>query len=214
MTQLVVPEIGQVLVALFGYSRALAPDINRRWIDASARAGSKLPHSLLMVSIQRVGELDLVCRAVEMELLRKPFEPDQMDLRWNYLHLISEQWIGAAYSVCYILKDRALMTDAGFLDVADDLRKIRVQIEKFEIASDRSLKQPLHLSPIKEKIDEEVPVHVYDRKDRMRSHIPRNGRSERQSISWEVIDSRSMTSRWYERLDVAERLLDALGGDQ
>jgi hypothetical protein len=67
MTSASVPSIGQLLVAAFGLSRSQEPKLNERWIRMSFRMGSQLPQSLLSVSIQRLGEVDLVCRALEKE---------------------------------------------------------------------------------------------------------------------------------------------------
>lgn len=96
-----------------------------------------------MVSIQRTGELDLVCRALEDELAQFPPKDGEMDLRDNYLMMFSELWIGAAYAICFALKGRKLRSDEpDFVRLADDLRLVRVQIEKHQIPSDQDLSGP------------------------------------------------------------------------
>jgi hypothetical protein len=72
----------------------------------SFRVGSRLPQSLLSVSIQRLGEVDLVCKALEKELVEQPPKDGELDFRPNYLAVLSEWWIGSAYAICFILKDR------------------------------------------------------------------------------------------------------------
>ena len=174
MTGTTTPSIGQLVVAAFGFSRNNEPQLNERWIWMSHRIGSKLPRSLLMVSIQRLGEVDLVCRALEKEMLSQPPRDGEMDLRFNYLVVFSEWWIASAYAICFTLKDRQLLSDPEFLRLADDLRMIRVQLEKYEVPSDRHLSEPLQFSPTQLRPDEkEPPIYVYDKTDRLKAHIPR-----------------------------------------
>jgi hypothetical protein len=205
------PSVGQLLVAAFGVSRTKNAELNQRWITMSFRVGSQLPQSLLPVSIQRLGEVDLVCRALENELANQPPKDGEMDFRPNYLMVLSEWWIGSAYAVCYTLKDRKILSDVEFLQLADELRMIRVQIEKHEVPSDRGLAEPLHFSPTQLRPDEkEPPVYVYDKADRLRSHIPRSGVSARQSTMWEVFDVKADALKWFERLELSDRMLNLL----
>ena len=134
-----------------------------------------------------------------------------MDFRQNYLSVLSEWWIGSAYAVCYTLKDRRILSDPEFLRLADELRMIRVQNEKYEVPSDRDLAELLHFSPTQLHLDEkEPPVYVYDKADRLRSHIPRRGASARQSAMWEVFDVRVNAHNWFERLELSDRMLNLL----
>ena len=140
-------SVGQLITAAFGLSRTRYPELNKRWTAASWRTGGKLPGSHAMVSIKRIGELDLVCRAMEDELLATPQKEGEMDFRDNYLMMLSELWIGTAYAISFALKDRKLLLDhEDFVELAEDLRLVRVQIEKHQIASDRDLTEPLPLT--------------------------------------------------------------------
>jgi hypothetical protein len=211
MTSQNLPRVGQLIVAAFGLARASDKDINERWIRMSHRIGSQLPHSLLAVKIQQIGEVDLVCRALEKELLEQPPRDGEMDFRFNYLMVLSEWWIGSAYAVCYTLKDRKILTEPKFLKLANDLRMIRVQIEKYEVPSDRKLSDPLQFLPTQFRPDEkEAPIFEYDKKDRLRAHIPRRGVSPRHSGMWEVFDVDADQTRWYERLELSDRMLSLL----
>jgi hypothetical protein len=211
MTSGSVPTVGQLLVAAFGFSRAKNTQLNRRWIDMSWNIGSQLPQSLLSVSIQKLGEVDLVCRALETELMTQPEQAGDLDLRPNYLGVLSEWWIGSAYAICYTLKDRKISSEAGFLRLADELRMIRVQIEKYEVPSDRKLTEPLRFSPTQLRPDEkEAPIYTYDKTDRLRAHIAGKGVSARRSLMWEVFDSKAQEGRWFERLELSDRMLDLL----
>jgi len=211
MTNAPAPSVGQLLVAAFGVSRSKYPQLNERWIRMSFRVGSQLPRSLLSVSIQRLGEVDLACRALESELLSHPPRDGELDLRPNYLAVFSESWIGSAYAICYTLRDRKILTDSEFLQLAEHLRMIRVQIEKYEVASDRKLPAPLQFAPTQLRSDEkEAPIYIYDKDDRLRAHIPRTGLSARRSYMWEVFDVKSDASGWFERLELSDRMLDLL----
>jgi hypothetical protein len=90
MTQMGAPTIGQLLVGAFALSRDRNQPIYKRWIAASWRVGSKIPDSMVMASIQRAGEVDLICRALEEELLEKPSAEGEMDFRDNYLMMFAE----------------------------------------------------------------------------------------------------------------------------
>jgi hypothetical protein len=211
MTHRSVLSVGELVVAAFGLSRSNEPKLNERWIWMSHRIGSQLPRSNLSVSIQRLGEVDLVCRALEKEMLAKPSHGGELDLRFNYLVILSEWWIASAYAVCFTLKDRTLLSDTAFLTLADDLRRIRVQIEKHEVPSDKKLSEPLKFSPTQLRPDEkEPPIYVYDKKDRLRAHIARKGLSARCSLMWEVFDAKVDEGRWFERLELSDRMLDLL----
>ena len=204
-------SIGQLIVAAFGLSKNADPKLNERWIWMSHRIGSKLPRSLLSVAIRRLGEVDLVCRALESEMLSQPPREGELDLRFNYLVVLSEWWISSAYAICFTLKDRKILDDPEFLTLADDLRMIRVQNEKFELPSDRKLTEPLKFSPAQLRPDEkEAPIYVYDKADPLRAHIAQKGLSARRSLVWEAFVTKTGESRWFERLELADRMLKLL----
>jgi hypothetical protein len=205
------PKVGQLVVDLFGLARNQNAEVGARWIRLSHRVGLKLPRSLLAVSLQRLGEFDLVCRSLESELATTPPREGEMDFRCNYLMLLSELWIGSAYAACYTLDRRKILSDAAFLRLADDLRMIRIQIEKFKVPSDWELAEALQLTPTQLRPDEtEAPIYEYDKKDPLRAHIPPMGLSARWSAMWQVIDVKADSSPWYERLELSDRMLNVL----
>jgi hypothetical protein len=207
------PSVGQLITATFAIARSKYPELAQRWVTASWRTGSKIPGSLAMVSIQRAGELDIVCRALEDELTQSPPKEGEMDFRDNYLMMLSELWIGAAYAICFALKDRKLRLDEpDFVGLAEDLRLIRVQIEKHQIPSDWKLEEPLPLSTGPAKPGEATErVTLYDKSDPLRAHIGRTGVSERRSMMWEVIEVETKSMRWIERRQTADKMLDIFG---
>ena len=204
-------NIGQLVTAVFAAARMANPALNARWVAMSIRLGGRLPQSLLMVSVQRAGEVDLVCRALERDLVDQPASTTEIDLRHNYLSMLAEWWISSAYAVCYTLSSRKLLVEQEFLGLANDLRMVRVQLEKHELPSDRQLKEPMRLAPTKLRPDEtEAPIYIYDKDDPRKSHIPGIGISSRHSMMWEVIDVKTGTQRWLERTELSERMLRLL----
>jgi hypothetical protein len=210
MSQPTTPAVGQLVVAAFAVSRMKNENIYKKWVAASWRTGAKIPESMAMASIQRVGEIDTVCRSLEDELLQEPPAPNEMDFRDNCLMMFAELWIGSAYAISFALKDRKVFADnTEFLELAEDLRLVRVQLEKHQIASDRTLKEPLQLSTGASKLGE-APERVvqYDKDDPLRAHIGRKGVSDRRSPMWEVIELKIKTMRWVERRALADTMLD------
>ena len=201
--------VSDLIVAAFNVARNENPGIQDRWIWMSHRIGSQLPRSLLPISMQRVGDVDVVCRSIEKDCLKNPSQEGV--LRPTYHSMFSDWWIASAYAVCFTLKERAILADDDFLRLADDLRMICVQSEKYELPSDRKLDEPMHFVPAVPRPDEtEPPIYTYDKNDRLRAHIARQGRSARGSLMWEVFDPTTKSTRWLERLELSERMLDLL----
>lgn len=177
----------------------------------SVKVGGRLPQSLLMVSVQRAGEVDLVCRTLERDLVDRPPSATAVDLRHNYLSMLSEWWISCTYAICYTLSSRKIFIEEEFFRLANDLRMVRVQLEKHEVPSDRQLKEPMRFVPQQLRPDEtQAPVYIYDKDDPRRAHIPGIGISPRHSIMWEVVDVKTETQRWLERTELSDRMLRIL----
>jgi hypothetical protein len=207
--------VGELLVATFLAARAADQELLQRWRSVSYRVGSLLPNSLITVTVQRLGEIDAVCRAIEREMVAKPEVDGELDLRQPYCMMISEVWIGIAYSTCYILQHRKLLNDPDFLMLYDHLRMIRVQLEKYELPSDQHLDEPIAMIRSPLQPDEiEPPVYLYDGKDKQRAHIGRSGLSDRRSLMWEVIEVKSKASRWLERLELSDQFLSVFSAPQ
>jgi hypothetical protein len=205
------PEISQLIVEAFQTSQKMQSAVAKEWIAASFRAGSKIPESAVSTSIQRLGDLDTLCRSMEDDLVRQPPIEGGLDLRIHYLRLLSDLWVGSAYAICYAFSDRGLYKgDQDFERVAEDLKLVRVQLEKHQIASDNKLDQPLNLVTDPGQSSAPIRMFQYDRKDRLRAHICRTGLSKRYSMMWEVIDVKKNTDRWLERRSLADELLKAL----
>jgi hypothetical protein len=202
-----IPKVGNLIVDAFRTSQSRHSTLAVQWIAASHKAGGKLPASAVSASIQRLGDLDLLCRTMEDELSQDP----QMtgDPRFHYLMLLSDLWVGSAYAICFAFSSRGLFAaDQQFEAISEDLRLIRVQIEKHEIASDRMLAEPLDM--VTAPGQGSIRSFRYDKSDPLKAHIGRFGQSERKSAMWEVIDLKGNTMRWLERRSLADRMIDVL----
>ena len=82
-------KIGEQLKTMFNEAQALNAELNDAWIKISHRVGGRLPDSLLAMSIQRDGAVDLLLRAIEDE------QPRRHDLfGFHYQKMMSDYWIG------------------------------------------------------------------------------------------------------------------------
>lgn len=182
--------------------------LRNEWLGLSMQMGGKLPRSLIVVSVQQIGDMDLLLRALEDErLLTADNGSASFVLAGHYQVMLSGLWIGASYDVLNFIQRRKLtVADSEFLSLARDIERVRVQIDKHEIAHEKHLRAPLEMQrwPLK---GDETDRYEYSPNDRTRTHIPRIGLSSRGSIAWEVIEAKSGRSYWVERRDTSERIL-------
>ena len=181
--------------------------IHRRWISASLQIGSRLQRSALMISIQRIGRIDLLLRAIESEAPSRDFDSDLT--AFDYQHMMSEVWVLLAYEAARTVRQRKI---GPVNEKADNafrrLEIVRMVIAKHEIASDRELKTPLVLER-RPSNAEDLPA-TYDRNDPLRAHIAPAGLSERGSVGWWAIDTKvGGAALWVERQQLSDDLLAA-----
>lgn len=129
-------EVGALIVAAFQQARNKYRALNQSWTDISFRVGGIIPDSLLKMSVQRVGELDLVLRCLEDEFASAGQSDAARDMfRDHYQTMLSELWVGSFYAIFELLVYRKLGPDNDeFRRLANDLRLIRVSLEKHQIA--------------------------------------------------------------------------------
>jgi hypothetical protein len=129
--------------------------------------------------------------------------------------MLSELWIGSAYEVFRMLgapnRKLARRDDPAFAGLARDLKLVRITVEKYEIANDGRLREPLvmqrRLSPNESGgPDRPFDTYTYDKKDPQKAHIMPMQLSRRGSISWYVTDGASLEAHWVERRDLSERM--------
>lgn len=194
-------------------ARARFPDLQKNWIDVSLRVGGLLPKSRLLVSVQRVGDLDMLLRAIEDEWVSAPVKPGDAGrqsaadlLSCHYQLMLSELWVSSAYEIFRLLKARKLADGNAFNALAHDFRLLRVPLEKHEIVEDGKLSAPLLMQNFPP--DKENPeIRAYDKNDTTRAHIMPTGLSERGSLMWLVFDHRANKQFWIERRALSERII-------
>jgi hypothetical protein len=208
-TRIEMSSVGNSIAAAFHLARAKYQEANAHWIRLSFRVGSRLPASLLFLSIQKDGEVDLVIRCMEDELSNNIADGHTDDplFAGHYLNLLSAYWIGSMYETFRLLRERDLETETGaFAEIFRSLELLRIPLEKHEIAKDRLLDEPLRLIPNPAKGDP-TDIYSYSSKDKSRAHIMPMGISSRGSVMWQAIDLRSKDARWIERRALSAQIL-------
>jgi hypothetical protein len=178
--------VAQLISAAFNLARSLNPGLPEAWIRVSAKIGGLLPSSLLVVSVQRAGELDIVLRSMEDNFSPPQGEADVNLFSGHYQTMFSEIWIGDVYEIARLLRKRKLVgEDQDFTQLFHDLELLRIPLEKHEIAKDQKAVE----------------------KDPQRAHIMRREISSRGSLMWQVVDIRSGRQYSIERRELSERMI-------
>jgi hypothetical protein len=106
--------VSGLITAAFAEAARRLPQLHERWIHISHAVGGSIPGSLLSVSIQRDGWLDMVLRCMEDE--RAVYGQAATEgpglFTFNYQMNLSELWIGSMYETLRMLKERKLMAPA------------------------------------------------------------------------------------------------------
>jgi hypothetical protein len=186
--------ISATISAAFGAARIKYHALHLLWRDASIRIGSHLPNSRLTISVQRVGDLDLLIRAMESEFSPNP---NLFDDHHNQLTL-SEMWVSSAYEIVRLIRARKFEPENEDLhEIASQLKLLRIPIDKHEIADDRKLSTPLPMQTHPDDIGR-ISERTYDKTDDRRSHVLPVTISARGSAIWYVIDGSSQSAHWIE----------------
>jgi hypothetical protein len=202
--------IADLIAQAFAQSRVRYPALVKSWIAISAHVGSRLPDSLLMVSLQREGNLDLLLRALEDEVLSSLKASKQDDsMADHYLNMFSTYWIGGMYEIFRLLRQRKLADSTPlFEQLFLALEQVRMPLEKHEIAKDWKLRDslPLQRHPLQHN---STDVYEYDSQDEKKAHIMPTAVSRvNGSIMWLVIDANVRTSCWVERRWLSDKMLE------
>ena len=201
------------------YSQALIhhQETLKIWCKAShIIGGGLLPDSELVVSIQRIGNTDVLLRCMEeetaAEISQLQFATD-VDLALHYQIMLSEAWVCECYEVFRLLKSRNLLRqNKAFENLAHDLRLLRIPIAKHEIANDRKLSTPLKMYKLSVQ-GNVTGSYDYSSSDSQKAHIMGKKMSERGSVTWDAIDVASGESCWLERLSLSKRIVTFCDSD-
>jgi len=198
-------NVGNLITSAFAVALSRHEQLHLSWIRISSKIGSLLPDSLLMGSVQNVGQLDMLLRCMEDEFSSTDGE---VDFQLHYQGMFSNIWIGSVYEFVSLLKTRKLLDHSPqFEALTHDLRLLRVPLEKHEIAADRKLAEPLTMKRLPPSTNN-TDTYTYSKNSATRAHIMPFGLSSRGSMTWEVIDIISNTTRWIERRALSERIME------
>lgn len=209
--------VTQLIADAFNKARSEHEDVAGRWISLSFRLGQFVPDSLISSNIQRLGDLDVLLRSMETETSQKLGEGQFV----TYQSMFSSEWIGGCYEVLRAVRQRntqraesgqdghAAISSPEFAELFRDLEVLRVGFEKHELPVDHKIKVPVTMTrtpPIDPKRDH----YTYDPKDPNRAHIMPNGLSSRGSMMWLAADPVRGTTKWLERKELSDRILNLL----
>lgn len=212
------PPVSPYIANAFLIAKAKYGPESGSWTDLAWRLAGRFHLPIAVISLQRLGDLDLLLRCMEDECQanqKAAIDKAGVDFTPHYQLMLSESWVVNCYEILRSFRQRDDEGDRGadyvsgmekFRSLFADLELLRMPISKYEIAKDRSMKKPLNLRavpPNKDATDE----HVYDKKDPARSHIMPTGISDRGSVMWLVLDHSIPREYWVERRDLADRLL-------
>lgn len=216
------PTVTQLVVAAFEAARASQPVVESRWIELSFRLGSHLPDSLIPVSVQQHGRLDVLIRAMEAESAHR-IDAGLKDEMMGFSHqsMFSCDWIGGCYEFLRAVRQRnaervknggtgsAMVSSTAFEELFSDMEVLRIALEKHELPKDNQLPAPLNMLR-----NPSTAVgrnsYSYDRNNPDRAHIMPSGVSSRGSLMWLATNPVKGTAKWIERRDLSDRVLGLL----
>lgn len=187
-----------VLGALFSLSAGRNGHVQSKWISLSRKLGSSLPVASIF-TIQSIGNFDLILRALEEEFQPSP----TVDLSLTLQYGLSASWIGNAYEVFRVAKNLR-GDDIEAKEIHDLLLFLRVPLEKYQIAQEKHLKEPLVLGLAGGSLAE---TRIYDKKDDHRSFTIPSQISNRGSAEWLAVDTENRKQFWLDRLTLSDRIL-------
>jgi hypothetical protein len=206
--------VTQLITAAFMLARSRYPELHKTWISISLRVGGLLPNSMLSVSVQRAGELDMVLRCMEDDFSPAREGAGEVDLfSFHYQKMLSDIWVGKAYEIFSLLinsKRKLASKSDAITDLARDLKLLRIPLEKHEIATDWELSEPLQMERRPPK-NNETDIYLYSKSDTQKAHIMPSEISSRGSVRWHVINVESKRSDWLERRALSERIVALWG---
>jgi hypothetical protein len=206
--------VTQLITIAFMLAHSRYPELHKTWISISVRVGGLLPNTLLSLSVQRAGELDMVLRCMEDDFSPEREGAGEVDLfSFHYQKMLSDIWVGKAYEIFSLLinsKRKLAPKRDAITDLARDLKLLRIPLEKHEIANDRVLSEPLQMERRPPK-NNETDIYLYSKSDPQKAMPLEISRSSRGSVRWHVIDVKLERSCWLERRALSERIIALWG---
>jgi hypothetical protein len=210
------PLISQAfIIAMAKYNEELT-----RMTNLSARLSMRGLVPLAVMDIQRMSQLDCVLLSLEDERAAKMagLAPEGNIIDFNYEKMFAELWVGGWYEILRAVRQRAGEAAARgdktsgveyadeFKSLLADFEQLRMPLEKYEIAKDKGLKEPLVFKRYPPN-DDDTDNYIYDKEDPQRNHRMPSGLSARGSVMWLAMNPTSHEEHWIERRGLSERLL-------
>ncbi len=219
-------KVGEHLAAAFALAFSRSPNIHDAWIKVSLRVGSVLNQSILTISLQELGRLDMVLRCLEDDFSPNMLGDNDLSVILPSIQLhFSEIWMGSTYEIFRLLQDKKRrdevikcyphigVNSTDFSAIFHDLAIVRIPIEKHEIEKDNLLQEAIKLET-QEADDAPKRYSTYDNQDPLKGIIIPRRTSNRGSIMWcpiEVVKNQPPRSKWIERRDISDRVLALWG---
>jgi hypothetical protein len=211
--------VSKLIKSAFGAARSVYLEEDTAWVSLSMRLVSPTLSPAASSNIQRAGALDLLIRYLEDDLRQRvSASSPKVDFAYHYQKMFSELWVASCYEIARAIRQRekganykgAQTSDHTsseiFVSLLFDLERLRMPLEKYEIAKDNSLKQPMLFRRIPE-IGDETDFAVYDSQDPNRIHIMPSGISANGSVMWLAFDHATNREYWIERRELSDRFL-------
>lgn len=193
--------ISGTLECAFNDARIRKQDAHKKWVSASWLIGGYIPNTLAPVSMQHVGDLDQLLRCMEEEFVSGL----QSGFFCHYQCMFSEIWVCKIYEVLRSFKERKPEIFQPFEELFVDLELLRITFDKFQIAKDKKLNQPVEMVVCSQKGGDPSPHSIYDPKDSLRGHImPTGVDGDTGAVMWLASDVLRHESRWISRQKLSD----------
>lgn len=187
------------MMRLYTVAVAQNSEVFRNWINLSKKLYPNIATGSIL-TLQNIGNIDVMLRALESELDGSAHGIDPILTLQSGL---SELWVGSAYEVFRIAKNK-MPDDHAAKKIHDQLRLLRMPLEKYEVAGTDKLKEPLQMVKSDGTAEEMSP---YDNNDSGKEYMMPSRISSNGSIEWNTFCSVENKSLWIERLKLSDEIL-------
>lgn len=187
------------MTRLYAAAVAQNQEVFQNWIKLSEKLYPNIATGSIL-TLQNIRNIDVILRALESELdASTPGIDPILTLQGG----LSELWVGSAYEVFRIAKNK-MPADHAAKKIHDQLRLLRMPLEKYEVAGTSNLKEPLQMVKSDGVAGE---MSLYDKNDSSKEYMMPSRISPNGSIEWNTFCSVENKSLWIERLKLSDEIL-------
>ena len=204
------PPVSPYIAGAFQIARAKYIARHASWTNLSAQLAGRFSLPIATITLQRLGDLDLLLRCMEDEFqangATEAADRLGLDHTFHSQLMLSESWVVACYEILRAFRQRddeanlnvdGVSAMAAFKSIFADLELLRMPLAKYEIAKDRHIKEPLTMRAIPPN-DDATDEYIYDKNNPTRSYFMPTGMSGRGSMTWLVLDHSAPREFWVE----------------